>query len=98
MQLKIQRSQRMGGLTGGTVLFCLDVRAAYDAIEAANIGKYKLGREIIYSSEATKRHVAQASAAFDDASNTRGGLATQSKGMVRGLYSLAMDKMNLNIS
>ena len=65
MQLKIQRSQRMGGLVGGTVVFCLDVRADYAREEAANIAKYKLGREVIYSSRAAQRHFANAGAHLD---------------------------------
>ena len=48
MQLKLQRSQRMGGAFGTKVLFCLDVRAEYAPTEHANIRKYKLGSEVIY--------------------------------------------------
>jgi hypothetical protein len=47
MQLKIQRSQRPGRLVASTVFFCLDVRAAYTAEEAANIRKYKLGGQLV---------------------------------------------------
>lgn len=98
MQLKIQRSQRLGGLTGRTVFFCLDVRAAYDPVEAANISRYKIGSEIIYSSQASRRHLEKASASLDAAGNRSDGLAAQYKGLASGLYSLAMAKVNLNIS
>ena len=46
MQLKLQRSQRMGGVLAGTVVFCLDVRADYTADERDNINKYKLGGQV----------------------------------------------------
>ena len=39
MQLKLQRSQRTGGVIGNTVIFCLDARADYSPVEATNISK-----------------------------------------------------------
>ena len=54
MQLKIQRSQRTGGIVGNTVFFCLDVRADYSPEEQSNIGKYKLGGQAIYNSRAAQ--------------------------------------------
>ena len=57
MQLKLQRSQRTGGVLGNTVIFCLDARADYNPTETANISKYKLGGEIVYNSQAAKRHL-----------------------------------------
>jgi len=48
MQLKLQRTQRLGGAFGNKVLFCLDARADYAPAEQANIRKYKLGSEVIY--------------------------------------------------
>lgn len=98
MQLKIQRSQRMGGALGGTVLFCLDVRAAYDPLETSNIARYRLGNELIYSSKAAQRHAERASAGLNDASNMHAGLAGQAKGLAKGIASLAMAKMSLNIT
>jgi hypothetical protein len=59
MQLKIQRSQRTGGVLGKTVIFCLDVRADYSSAEQDNIRKYKLGSEIIYSSRTAQKHAAR---------------------------------------
>jgi len=96
MQLKIQRSQRMGGLMGSTVLFCLDVRADYAPQEAANIAKYKLGKEVIYNCRAAKRHLESASGQLDR--TQAGGVGERATGLVRGVASLAMAAMNLNIS
>ncbi len=96
MQLKIQRSQRVGGVLGNTVVFCLDVRADYSPEEQSNIRRYKMGSHVIYNSRAAQKHLARA-----DAQNSRvregtwGGLAA---GWAVGLSSLAMAKMSLNIS
>jgi hypothetical protein len=88
MQLKVQRSQRTGGLTGKTVFFALDVRADYSRPEQDNINKYKLGKEVIYNSAASKKHLDKADAHND-------GTVT---GYAKGFVSLAMAKMNLNIT
>jgi hypothetical protein len=96
MQLKIQRSQRMGGFTGSTVLFCLDVRADYAPHEAASIAKYKLGKEVIYNSAAAKRHLDSASGQLDRTQS--GGAGEFATGLARGAFSLALAKMNLNIT
>ncbi|MBV9670040.1 MAG: hypothetical protein JOZ43_03700 [Acidobacteriales bacterium] len=60
MQLKIQRSQRTTGVMSKSVVFCIDATAALTAEEQANVAKYKLGPQIIYSSEAHKQHAAVA--------------------------------------
>jgi hypothetical protein len=96
MQLKIQRSQRMGGLIGNTVLFCLDVRADYAPPEAANIAKYKLGKEVIYNSRAAKRHLDTAGAQLDRTQS--GGVGERAAGLARGAVSMAIASMHLNIS
>lgn len=96
MQLKIQRSQRAGGMLGNTVLFCLDVRADYSPEEQANIRKYRLGSEIIYSSKNSQKHVERANAQLDRTQSGSGG--ERAAGLARGLYSLAMAKMSLNIN
>ncbi len=96
MQLKIQRSQRMGGLMGNTVHFCLDVRADYAQDEAANIAKYKLGKEVVYNSRAAKKHLDSAGAHLDRTQD--GGVGERAAGLVRGVASLALAAMNLNIS
>ena len=96
MQLKLQRSQRVGGALANTVIFCLDARAAYSDQEAANISKYKIGGEVIYSSEAAKRHAANMSAHLDRTQS--GSVKDRSMGLARGLASLAMANMSLNIT
>ena len=70
MQLKLQRSQREGGLIGKTILFCLDARVEFASSEAANIRRYKLQDQLIYSSEAA-RNAAAGSAV--SAANARAG-------------------------
>lgn len=96
MQLKIQRSQRAGGAFGTTVFFCLDVRADYSNDEQDNIRKYRLGGEVIYSSQAAKRHLESAGAHLDR--TQEGGAGNRWAGLARGAMSLALAKMNLNIS
>jgi hypothetical protein len=96
MQLRIQRSQRAGGLLGNTVFFCLDVRADYSPEEQSNVRKYKLGGEVIYNSQAARRHLDSAGAQLDRAQ--AGGIGERASGLARGALSLAMAKMRLNIS
>lgn len=96
MQLKIQRSQRAGGVFGGTVLFCLDVRADYSPSETANIGKYKLGKELVYSSQAARRHVEKMGKHLGRVESD--SLREKASGLARGMVSLAMAKMSLNVS
>ena len=94
MQLKIQRSQRKG-LTG-RVLFCLDIRADYSPDERTNINRYALGGEVIYNSQAAKKHLEHAGAHLDRTQS--GGVGERMGGLARGAVSLAMAKMSLNIS
>lgn len=96
MQLKIQRSQRMGGAFGNKVLFCLNVRAEYTPAEETNVRKYKLGSEIIYNSQGARKHLANMDAHLDR--TQVGSAGERAAGLAHGLYSLAMAKMNLNIS
>src|SRR5690242_18774553 len=96
MQLKIQRSQRMGGMTQSTVHFCLDVRAEYTSDERSNINRYRIGPQIIYNSQAAKRHLDNMNAHIDR--TQVGGLGNRAAGLARGLTSLALAKMQLNIS
>jgi hypothetical protein len=96
MQLKIQRSQRAGGVVGNTVFFCLDVRADYSAEERNNIQRYKLGGQTVYSSRAAQKHFANMDAHLsrvDDPS-----LKEKFAGLGRGLTSLALAKMQLTIN
>lgn len=96
MQLKIQRSQRTGGIVGKTVFFCLDVRADYSAEERSNIQKYKLGSQGIYNSRAAQKH-------FDNMDTQLARVDSKSAkeqltGLARGVVSLALAKMSLNIT
>ncbi len=86
----------MGGFTGGTVLFCLDVRAEYTAQETSNIAKYKLGKEVIYNSAATKRHLDSAGAQLDRTQS--GGAGEFAAGLARGALSIALSRISLHIT
>ena len=96
MQLKIQRSQRTGGITGNTVFFALDVRADYSPEEQGNIRKYKLGSQVIYNSRAAQKHLDNVGAQLGRTHT--GGVGETAAGLARGALSLAMAKMSLNIS
>jgi len=96
VQLKIQRSQRAGGLTATTVLFCLDVRADYAPDERDNIQKYKLGGQMIYNSQAARRHLENADTQIDR--TQVGSVGNRFAGLAKGALSLALAKMHLNIS
>jgi|SRR5579863_1317140 len=50
MLLRIQRSQRQGGVFGGKIIFGLGYRAEYTAQEKADIAKYGLGGNTIFAS------------------------------------------------
>jgi len=88
MQLRIQRSQREGGLAGNIIIFCVDVRADYSPEERSNINRYKIGRQIIYNSQAALKHLNKA-----DEHLAQGGT-----GLIKGIASIAMAKLNVNIS
>lgn len=96
MQLKLQRSQRSGGLTGSTIQFCLDVRADYTAEERTNINRYKLGGQVIYNSRAAKRHFETAEAHLDR--SQEGTVGNRVAGLARGAFSMALANMQLSIS
>jgi hypothetical protein len=72
MQVKLQRSQRAGGMLGGKVIFALDVRVELSREEAALASKYRLGSIVVYDSEARKRSAEAAYRHFDDAARTPG--------------------------
>lgn len=88
MQLKVKRSQRTSGLMGKTVLFCADIRAEYTPEERTNINKYSLGGEVIYNSRAAAEHLDRMGRQVDGSA----------KGLLKGLGSLVLAKMNLNIT
>jgi hypothetical protein len=89
MQLKLQRSQRMGGLTGKTAVFALDARIHLKNEERDSVQRYKLGGQVIYNSQASRRHL--------DAAKAAGSQGTTG-GYVKSLASVAMAAMNLNIT
>lgn len=60
MQLKLQRSQREGGVVSKSVIFCLDARVEFTPAEQASITRYKLHKQVIYNSEAAQKHLASA--------------------------------------
>ncbi|MEI9933145.1 MAG: hypothetical protein WDM89_22095 [Rhizomicrobium sp.] len=88
MQLKLTRAQRDGGLVSRSVIFCLDARAELTHEEQANVHRYKLGGQVIYNSEASKRHLDRANAQNDG--SMIGGL--------KSLASVALAAMKLNIT
>lgn len=88
MQLKLTRSQRDGGMVSTKMLFCLDARVAFTEQERACITRYKLGSQVIYNSEASKRLLDKAGAQSD------GSMV----GGMKSLATLALAAMKLNIS
>lgn len=96
MQLKIQRSQRAGGLTASTTFFCLDVRADYSQEERSNINRYKLGSQTIYNSRAAQKYLEQTDAHLSR--TQEGTTGNRLAGLAKGAASLAMAKMQLNIT
>lgn len=88
MQLKLQRSQKTGGVLTTNVIFCLDARVEFTPAEAQDISRYKLEKTVIYNSENSKKHLAKADAVNDGSM----------RGSLKGLASIAMAALNLNIS
>ena len=88
MQIKVRRSQKTSGLMGKTVVFCADIRAEYTPEERANINKYALGGEVIYNSRAAADHLNRVGQQVDGSA----------KGLLKGIGSLVLAKMNLNIT
>lgn len=85
MQLKIQRSQRNAAITG-KVIFCVDARIFLTAEEQANVSRYRLGSQVIYNSQASRKHLERADVAGREGSYWK------------SLASVAMAAMNLNIT
>lgn len=96
MQLKIQRSQRPGGVLANKVIFCLDIRAQYSERESANISRYRLGGETVYSSRKQQQHFANMQAHTQRIG--QGDAKESAAGLGRGLVSLALAKMSLEIT
>ena len=93
MQLKLTRSQRAAGLTGGKIMFGLNARAELSPEEAELVRKYKLGKLVVYDSDARKKHNQSAYGHFDDAAGG-GGLWKNA----RGLASAAMMALSLRVT
>ncbi|MBV9570004.1 MAG: hypothetical protein JO056_02045 [Alphaproteobacteria bacterium] len=85
MQLKIQRSQRNASISG-KVIFCLDARAFLTAEEQANVSRYRLGGQVIYNSQASRKHLEKANEAGRQGS------------YFKSLASVALAALNLNIT
>lgn len=88
MQLKIRRTQRDGGVVSKSVVFCLDARVSFSAQETADLKRYKLYKQVIYNSEASKRLIDRGNDAVD-------GTA---RGALKGLGLMALAAMRLNIT
>jgi hypothetical protein len=93
MQLKLQRSQRTGGVIGNTAYFALDARAQLTNEEQINIRKYKLGGQILYSSEAAKRHADRGLA-----QGALGNALHSNTLMLKSIASFALARLHLNIT
>lgn len=89
MQLRISRSQTSKGVMTKTVVFVLDARTELTAEEQANVKKYGLGSQVIYNSEASKKHIANADAHLGRQNMT---------GALRSIASVARAKLSLNIT
>lgn len=94
MQLKIQRSQRVG--ITNIVIFCLDIRADYSAEEQHNIQRYRLGSQGIYNSRAAQKHFAAAETHL--AQTQIGTTGQRAGGLVKGVFSMALAHMQLNVT
>ncbi|MBJ7533313.1 hypothetical protein JDN40_04220 [Rhodomicrobium vannielii ATCC 17100] len=75
MLLKIKRAQKSSMM--GNALFSLDFKAEISEEERKLIDKYKLGRSVVYSSEAFQKNLANA------------GAIGQGVGFVKGVTSIA---------
>lgn len=88
MQLVLTRSRREGGIVSKAVIFCLDARIDLTREEQYNVNYYKLGSQVIYNSEASKRHLDRADAQNDGSMS----------GALKSLVSTAMAALKLNIT
>jgi len=95
MKLVVRRSQK-SSLTG-TPIFCLDARVELSPEETSSVAKYKLSANIVYSSESSKRHLAQADAHLAAGQMNRGNWGG-SLHFVQSMGAMALAAMNLNIS
>ena len=90
MKLRLSRSQKQHGMVNKKgVTFCLDARAELTNEEAANVKKYALGKEVIYNSANTRRHLDNA---IEE--NSSGKII----GFIKGLMSFTMAKFSLSVT
>lgn len=82
MELRIKREQTTT-MFGNKVAFVIKARGLLTQEEAANIRKYGIGGEVIYNSEAARKHL----------QNT-----LNARNNITALISLARAKMSLNIT
>lgn len=88
MKLRISRSQKSSGMVHKSVMFALDARVELTPEEQKDVKKYELAKEVIYNSEASRRHL-ETSAAYNDGT---------AQGLLKSAMHLAMAKMKLNIT
>ena len=96
MQLKLKRSQRAGGMLGGTVVFMLDARADLTAEEQDLVKKYKLGKDVVYDSEKRKKHAETAVAHAEATSGLKSAKVFYY--VARASVSAAMAALSLRIT
>lgn len=89
MRLILTRSQRAGGMFGGSNVFVLDAKAEVTEHERTLLQKYGLMGQVLYSSTAARKHIEAGSQAV-----ATGGLV----GLAKGLGRLAIAKLNLNVT
>lgn len=84
MKLVLKRTQRAAGMLGNKVAFGLNARIDLTSEEKADVAKYRLGSELVYSSESRKRHIEKAQ-----------GINTGEIGVMRGVAALAAASLSL---
>lgn len=82
MQLVLKREQSSKGLMSKSVVFVLNARVDLSEEEKFNVEKYKLGPQIIYNSETSRKHLE----------------AGRNSGRAGKIARLALVSMSLNIS
>jgi hypothetical protein len=97
MLLKLRRTQRQGGLTGGKIFFALDARVDVSPEERTLIDKYRLGDLSIYDSEARKMATQGALAGFAVAQQAPGA-GSALMGLAKGATKLAIAAFTLRVT
>jgi hypothetical protein len=89
MQLKTAKSQKETGMVTKTMVFCLDARVELTQEEQDAIKKYKLGKEVLYNSEAAQQHLDRGASGL--VQGTIGGA-------MKAFAGLALAKMSLQVT